>query len=325
MSQIVNIDALPNFYAMNGANTKAADSSRIKLRMVFGNSVSLAVAECEPGYHPAPQIHNSEQINYVAEGELWVYIEGVAYHLRQGDAIRIPRMKMHWMWNRSLSKCVFYESSCAPLIGDAVIRNSICGLFDEPRARPAQAYPEVIWLSEHYAADAEKRNDAPVEGSLLVRSADLTTSVHSGAIGAAASGKLTSKCVHGLDHNMTIATRKGGYHSVPHIHDAEQIHFLVKGEIRIFTSDHGYDCRTGDFNIVPKNIPHWALVPTEEENILLQVHSPVLGSAKNRRALLTEKERELQIPTVFNMTPWGADEIMKVEEKHMKNLRRSGC
>lgn len=324
MSQIVNIDALPNFYAMEGVASKATDSSRIKLRMVFGSSVSLAVAECEPGYHPAPQIHNNEQINYIAEGELWVYIEGVAYHLRQGDAIRIPRMKMHWMWNRSSGKCVFYESNCAPLIGHPAVRNSICGLFDKAQARPNQGYPEVVWLSEHYAVDAEKRNDPPAEGPLLVRAADLTTSVHSGAIGATASGKLTSKCVHGLEHNMTIATRKGGYHSVPHIHDAEQIHFLVKGEIRIFTSEYGYDCRTGDFNIVPRNIPHWALVPTEQENILLQVHSPVLGSAANRRALLTEKERELQFPTVFNMTPWGVDEIMKVEEKHLNNMRRSG-
>lgn len=323
MSQIVNIASLPNFYEVEGVNSRAADSSRIELRMVFGRSVALAVAECAPGYHPAPQIHNSEQINYVAEGELWVYVDGTPYHLQQGDAIRIPRMKMHWMWNRSSSKCVFYESHCAPLIGHPAVRRSVCGLFDEDQLLPDQPYPQVVWLSEHYAADAEKRNEPPATGPLLVRAADLTTSVHSGAIGAAASGKLTSKCVHGLEHNMTVATRKGGYHSVPHIHDAEQIHYLVKGEIKIFTSDHGFDCRVGDFNIVPSNVPHWALVPTDDENILLQVHSPVLGSAANRRALLTEQEKALPVPTVFNMTPWGVDVIMKVEGRHLKNLRHS--
>lgn len=323
MSQIVNVADLPNFYAMGTMPAEAADSERINMRMVFGNSVSLAAAECEPGYHPAPQIHASEQINYVADGELWVYLEGVPYLLKQGDAIRMPRMKMHWMWNRSSKKCVFYESNCPPLIGDPVVRNSRSGLFDESRAPEGADYPQVVWLAKKYADEAERKTETPMEGPLLVRAADLTTSVHSGAIGAAASGKLTSKCVHGLEHNMTIATRKGGYHSVPHIHDAEQIHFLVKGEIKIYTSENGFDCREGDFNIVPRNIPHWALVPTDDENILLQVHSPVLGSAANRKALLTEEERVFPIPTVFNMTPWGAEEIMQAEERFRDRMRSS--
>jgi quercetin dioxygenase-like cupin family protein len=323
MSQIVNIADLPNFYDMGSMPKDASDSSRINMRMVFGRSVSLAVAECEPGYHPAPQIHSSEQINYVAEGELCVYVEGIQYLLKQGDAIRIPRMKIHWMWNRSERKCVFYESNSLPLIGNPEVRGSKCGLFDESMIAKDDDYPQVVWLARKYADDAEGKNAPPQEGPLLVRAAELTTSVHSGAIGAAASGKLTSKCVHGLEHNMTIATRKGGYHSVPHIHDAEQIHFLVKGQIKIYTPDDGFDCREGDFNIVARNVPHWAIVPTEDENILLQVHSPVLGSAANRKALLTEEERIFPISTVFNMTPWAAEEIMQAEERFLNSMRTS--
>ena len=90
---------------------------------------------------------------------------------------------------------------------------------------------------------------------------------------------------------MTIARRRGGYHSVPHIHDAEQLHVPVTGDINIFTADAAFACREGDFNIVAPNVPHWAEVPGEEDNVLLQAHSPVLGSAANRRALLTEEER----------------------------------
>jgi quercetin dioxygenase-like cupin family protein len=324
MSQIVNIADLENFYAMAAMPREAADSARIDMRMVFGKSVSLAVAECEAGYHPAPHIHASEQINYVAEGELSVYVDGALYLLRQGDAIRIPRMKMHWMWNRSSKKCVFYESNSLPLAGGTEMLASRCGLFDEPVNLPAEHYPQVVWLARKYADDAEARAEQPQEGPLVVRAADLATSVHSGAIGAAASGKLTSKCVHGLEHNMTIATRKGGYHSVPHIHDAEQIHYLVKGCIEIYTPENGFDCREGDFNIVARNVPHWAIVPTDDENILLQVHSPVLGSAANRKALLTAEERVYPIPTVFNMTPWAAEEIMQAEERFRGRMRKSG-
>lgn len=320
MSQIANAAALPSFYALPENNPDAADSARIDMRLTFGWGVALAVATCEPGYHPAPQIHDSEQINYVAEGELWVWVDGTPYHLRAGDAIRVPRMKMHWMWNRSDSRCTFYESHSPAPVGHASILGSDCALFDAGGERLARA-PKIVWLAPRYATEAEARNEAPADGPLVVRGHDLATSVHSGAIGAAASGKLTSKCVHGLEHNMTIATRKGSYHSVPHIHDAEQLHYVVRGEIRIFTSDHGFDCRMGDFNIIPRNMPHWAWVPTDDENILLQAHAPVLGSAANRRALLTERERDLLIPTVFNMTPWGVDDIMKVEARHLRALR----
>jgi len=324
MAQVVNISELPNFYALGDTDPRASDSARIDMRMVFGRNVSIAVANCEPGYHPVPHLHASEQINYVAKGEVWIYVDGIAYQLNEGDAIRIPRMKMHWMWNRSPEICTFYESHCPSICGDRAVWDSASGLFDTVEPRPSGEYPRVVWLAEKYW-ESENTKQPLAEGPLVVRAASLTTSVHSGAIGAAASGKLTSKCVHGLGHNLTLATRKGGYHSVPHIHDAEQIHFIVKGEIKIFTSEAGFDCKEGDFNIVPRNIPHWAIVPTDDENILLQVHSPVLGSAANRKALVTDEEKQLPIPTVFNMTPWAAEEIMKVEEKFMKVMRRSGA
>jgi quercetin dioxygenase-like cupin family protein len=330
MPLIINRAKLPNFYAQEDPSyAEAADSARIDMRLAYGARVSLAVAVAQPRYHPAPQIHATEQLNYVAEGEIWIYIDGTAYHLKEGDAIRVPKMKPHWMWNKSDAACTFYESNCPPLAGDVRGKG---GLFEDgaspaqtyPRqAYPRQAHPRIVWLSDKYAKEAEARNEPPGEGPLLARAESLVTSVHSGAIGAAAAGKLTSKCVHGLEHNMTIARRRGGYHSVPHIHDAEQLHIPIKGDIDIFTSEAGFACKEGDFNIVPPNIPHWAEVSSEDDNILLQAHSPVLGSAANRKALLTEEERAQPVFTVFNMTPWREQDIMKVEETHRKRMRRA--
>jgi len=322
MTEIVNRDRLPNYYAYDDASyAEAADSSRIDMRLGYGKSLSLAVATCQPGYHPAPQIHASEQINYIAEGELWFYVDGNAYHLKEGDAIRIPSGTAHWMWNRSDAPCTFYESNCPPLAGHTSDKVSAGDISNTPDAR--EALPHVVWLSEKYARELEATNPAPVEGPLMARAADLATSVHGGAIGAAAIGKLTSKCVHGLKHNMTIAKRKGSYHSAPHIHDAEQLHFVVQGEIDIFRQDCGFSCKVGDFNVIPPNMPHWAHVTTDEDNVLLQAHSPVLGSAANRKALLTDDEQRLPVPTVFNMTPWRELEIMKVEEKFAGKMIQS--
>ena len=320
MPQIINRAQLSNFYAeADPSLAEAADSARIDMRLAYGTRVSLAVAVAAPGYHPAPQLHASEQLDYVAAGEVWVYIDGTAYHLREGDAIRVPRMTPHWMWNRSDAPCTFYESSSPPLAGAVAGQ----GALGDDGAAPPEALPRIVWLSDSYARDAEARRDPPADGPLLARAETLVTSVHGGAIGAAAAGKLTSKCVHGLEHNMTIARRKGGYHSAPHIHDAEQLHIPVTGDINIFTPAAGFACREGDFNIVAPNVPHWAEVPAEADNVLLQAHSPVLGSARNRRALLTEAERARPVLTVFNMTPWRADDIMKVEEVHRRHMRRA--
>lgn len=320
MPRIINRAKLPNFYAHDDPwYAEAADSARIDMRLAHGMRVSLAVAVARPGYHPAPQIHATEQLNYIAAGEIWVYIEGTAYHLKEGDAVRVPKMKVHWMWNRADRPCTFYESNCPPLAGAVGGQGALC---DDGTA-PREALAHVVWLSTKYATEAEAGNAAASEGPLLARAGSLVTSVHGGAIGAAAAGKLTSKCVHGLKHNMTIARRRGGYHSMPHVHDAEQLHVAITGAIDIFTPAAGFACCEGDFNIVEPNVPHWAEVSGEDDNVLLQAHSPVLGSATNRKALLTEEERARPVFTVFNMTPWREYDIMKVEDAHRTRMHRA--
>jgi len=73
MPLIINRAKLPNFYAQEDPSyAGAADSARIDMRLAHGARVSLAVAVAQAGYHPAPQIHATEQLNYVAEGEIWV-------------------------------------------------------------------------------------------------------------------------------------------------------------------------------------------------------------------------------------------------------------
>lgn len=324
MAQIVNIADLPNACRQPDASLEeAADTARIDMRVVFGRDISLAVATCAPGYHPAPQVHASEQLNYVAEGEIWIFADGEAYLLRAGDALRVPAMKIHWMWNRSANPCVLYESHCPPLAGDPAVRNSEGALFDDASIPAGLQLPAISWLAESYARELEQRDPQPSAGPLFAAAGSLQTSVHGGAIGAAAAGKLTTKCIHGLRHNMTVARRRGGYHSMPHMHEAEQIHHVVQGEISIFTPEAGFLCRRGDFNIVPSGVPHWSIVPDGEDNILLQAHSPVLGSAANRKALLTAAEAAVPPPVVYNLAPWRAEDLWALEESHLAAMRTS--
>lgn len=243
MYEIIHQSRLSSYYDCEEQSyAEAADSVRIDMRLAYGQSVSLATATCLPGYHPAPQVHASEQINYIADGELWVYIDGVGYFLQEGDSIRVPQGVVHWMWNRSNLPCTFFESNCPPLAGQISDAVRLGGLVDNT-VTDSESLPHVVWLSDKYSREIEEANKPPVEGPLMARAESLVTSVHAGAIGADAAGKLTSKCIHGIKHNMTIARRKGGYHSAPHIHDAEQLHFVIQGNITIYRDDRGFACK----------------------------------------------------------------------------------
>ena len=41
----------------------------------YGNECSLMIASRAPGYHTTPHIHESEQLNYIQEGEIWFFVE----------------------------------------------------------------------------------------------------------------------------------------------------------------------------------------------------------------------------------------------------------
>jgi len=101
----------------------------LSTKFVYGHDLNLMVGTRPGGYHSRPHFHDCEQINYVAEGEMWIFVEDKGYHLRAGDFLRVPRMAVHWAWNRADRTCVLYETH-APPFDPRTIRGSV-GLFEE--------------------------------------------------------------------------------------------------------------------------------------------------------------------------------------------------
>src|SRR5258708_20227400 len=81
----------------------------INCALVYGEKSNLFIGRRAPGFHSKPHKHESEQLNYCVEGGLWMYVDGVAYHLEKGDFLRIPAWSMHWAWNRLDSGNVLIE------------------------------------------------------------------------------------------------------------------------------------------------------------------------------------------------------------------------
>jgi uncharacterized cupin superfamily protein len=88
------------------------------------------IAERAPGYHTKPHAHESEQINYVLDGEIWFFVEDRGYHCKKGDFQRIPANKTHWAWNRSSQTATVAEAHAPGLIGGRSAEGAV-GLFDE--------------------------------------------------------------------------------------------------------------------------------------------------------------------------------------------------
>ena len=54
--------------------TGEAGTGSMVVKKGFGNECSLMIAVRAPGYHTKPHQHESEQINYVMEGEIWFFV-----------------------------------------------------------------------------------------------------------------------------------------------------------------------------------------------------------------------------------------------------------
>jgi mannose-6-phosphate isomerase-like protein (cupin superfamily) len=132
-------------------------------------------------------------------------------------------------------------------------------------------------------------------------------------------GGMSTKMVYGNEASLMIATRRGGYHSRPHVHDCEQINHVVSGELWIFVEDKAYHLKAGDFHRIPRNLVHWAWNPLDTPCTMIQVHAPALDPLHRRGAVGLFDEDE-EPATDFRRSPrtiMASDDYLKIEEKYI--------
>jgi quercetin dioxygenase-like cupin family protein len=130
-------------------------TSVFETRLVYGTNGSLMVATRPGGYHSPPHVHPCEQINYLAEGELWIFIDQRAFLLRRGDYLRIPPGAVHWSWNRSDAQCTLIEVHSPGLQDDPVLRPAAVALFDEGEPTTTTGSPQNTFV-DHDPRPAER-------------------------------------------------------------------------------------------------------------------------------------------------------------------------
>lgn len=113
----------------DGQNVLQVRGGAMSTKMVYGNECNLMVAVRAAGYHSNPHRHDAEQLNYLLDGEVWVFIEDDAFLMKAGDFSRIPKNALHWAWNRSDKPCTLIEAH-APAC-DPQGRENAVGLYAE--------------------------------------------------------------------------------------------------------------------------------------------------------------------------------------------------
>lgn len=123
-------------------HTVSMQGSGFETRFVYGTRGSLMVATRPPGYHSPPHRHDCEQLNYLQDGALWVFVEQRAYWLGPGDFFRVPPGVVHWSWNKSDSECTLIEVHCPGLQDDPAMQSAAVPLFDDGESAAVTGSPQ---------------------------------------------------------------------------------------------------------------------------------------------------------------------------------------
>jgi mannose-6-phosphate isomerase-like protein (cupin superfamily) len=130
---------------------------------------------------------------------------------------------------------------------------------------------------------------------------------------------LASQRIYGHDTSIMFADRGPGYHTRPHQHDAEQMNYMVSGEIWFYVGGRGYRCKRGDIMRIPKNKVHWAWNRGTEPAVIIETHCPpLIGNDAEARTtavpLLGPDEDKEKVPYVVNkVVPMDPKEVAAIE------------
>lgn len=99
----------------DGANALKTMAGGMVTKVVAGAECSMVYAVREAGYHSRPHHHVSEQLTYVVDGEIWVFVDDDGFLCRAGDFFRVPAHAVHWGWNRSDQPVTTLQVHAPPL------------------------------------------------------------------------------------------------------------------------------------------------------------------------------------------------------------------
>jgi quercetin dioxygenase-like cupin family protein len=148
------------------------------------------------------------------------------------------------------------------------------------------------------------------------RDVKMTEKVAQAAVG---NSVLKTQKVYGTETSIMFAERASGYHTSPHMHDCEQMNYVVSGEIYFFVDGRGYRCKAGDVMRIPRNKVHWAWNRGRDVAVVFESHCPPLTGTIHGRGdavpLLGPDDDESKIQHMANI-------LVKMPQAEIDDIER---
>lgn len=268
--------------ATDQATAQALTGTR---RLAVGRGASLTYAAMPAGARSLPHVHNGEQLTYVVSGEIWAFVIDAKGHkhavcMQAGDFGRFPALAVHWCWNKGNAPCTLIAGHMPALHGEQQGQDMLASWEHPVTSKASHTY--FVDLAHHPIEETERVAEGGNGGrwpGLFRRGNDIAAAVadeHSSARG------LTNKMVYGHAGSLMVATRQGGYHTNPHVHECEQLNFVTSGRLSSFIiapdgAAHTLSPQAGDFWRVPSWRVHWIRSdPSAGPFQMVELHCPGL-------------------------------------------------
>ncbi len=126
--------------------------------------------------------------------------------------------------------------------------------------------------------------------------------------GVEGEGAMVVRRGYGNECSLMHAIRASGYHTTQHAHEAEQINYVLEGEIWFFVEERGFLCKAEDFHRIPSQKIHWGWNRSDTDAIVVEAHSPALVAGKLQQTsigLFDEAENpQMRPPSENNFVPY---------------------
>lgn len=297
-------------------------NSGLSSKRAYGRAVSMTHAIFPPGYCSPPHAHEGEELAQLVEGELSVVMSGLKFSLFKGDFIRIPSMTVHWKRNRSALPAVMLELHNPA--GEQVNSHSLLDSFERDDAsfdsRGALRLGRTYRASHYYADGEDNFTPAPDDNPLFARWQKASSGSSAQQLNRVYASEGTNKGFQVAAESMSILySERVGLKARPHFHAAEQISYVVEGEVWTFIEDRVVLARAGDFVRVPGNAIHWAMVKPGQKAVTFEVHTPLQGDpvAAHRTYLVPDHRIPLLhwIPGGFSSDALPAEQLEPMESE----------
>lgn len=145
MALLARADEVPE--SRVAMRTQAGSASgALFTKQVFGLSSSMMIARRSAGYHSQPHVHDCEQLNYIADGSITIFVGADAYDLGTGDFLRVPANEVHYAWNRGDVDCLLFEVHTPGL--DILPADAVVELLAEGERASAIVKVPNLWVDE---------------------------------------------------------------------------------------------------------------------------------------------------------------------------------